>query len=149
MMVWNQITSRYEKLNVTSVVFQAGTSYDVVLSSAPAKTLLVGDYICPDTERRLLIAQTVEQYFDSLGPGEVVDLTNDTRAHRALRFPVPSEEWPQRAGAAILNYLLDALGGSLSDTTLESMSLTTPSLPADPTDSARMIIMNNIGVYAG
>lgn len=147
LMVWNDATTRFERLLVSSVSGSAGT-YTVVLTSPPTKTLAVGDYISPYSARLDLLGTTIETYFDSLGPGEVIDLAADERAHRAFRFPQPNEELPQRAGASLLTYLLDALGGVAADATLVSMTPTTPSLPADPITGPSLLVAGRMGIYA-
>jgi hypothetical protein len=148
LMVWNALTSRFEKLLVTSVITGGGNLWEVELSAPPTKTLAVGDLISPYTRRHTIIAETIEAYFDSLGPGEVIDLSTDLRAHRAFRWPEPHEELPQRAGAGVLALLQDALGSSLATSTLESMSVGTPSLPTEPVDGPSLIVAGKVGIYA-
>lgn len=147
MMIWNDVTSRFERLIVASVASAGGGLYDVVLSTAPAKTLAVADRISPYTDRQQIAAETIEGYFDSLGPGELIDLATDPRAHRAFRFPEPSEELPQRAGAGILSWLQDALGGALADSTLDAISSTTPTVPVSPYDGPSLLVAGRVGVY--
>lgn len=146
-MVWNDATSRWERLLVSSATLSAGTTYDIVLSSAPTKTLAIGDYISPYTQRLTIIAETIEAYFDTLGPGELVDLTTDLRAHRAFRWPEPNEELPQRAGAGVLAKLQDALGTALADSVLDSMSVNVPALPTAPVDGPNLIVCGRVGIY--
>jgi len=147
MMVFDHATSRYEKLDVLSVILSAGDVFDVVLNAAPAVTLATGQWVSPDAGRRELLAETIEAYFDSLGPGEVVDLDADTRAHRAYRFPETSEDWPQRAGEAVTGWLHDALGAALADSNLETISATLPAVPADPADGPERLVLGKVGVY--
>lgn len=146
-MVWNDSTSRWERLLVSSAALSSGTTYDIVLSSAPTKTLAVGDYISPYTQRLTILAETIEAYFDTLGPGELIDLTTDVRAHRAFRWPEPNEELPQRAGAGILAKLQGALGPALADSVLDSMSVSTPSLPTAVVDGPNLIVCGRVGIY--
>jgi hypothetical protein len=146
LMAWNATTSRWESLLVQSVTLNAGDVYDVVLSSAPTMTLATGQYISPDTEQRDLIAQTIELYFDSLGPGELVAST-DSRMHRAFRDPRPSDESPSRAGTSVLTWLSDALGSLLADSSLDSISSSTPTVPADPTAGPSMMVAGKVGIY--
>jgi len=146
LMVWDASTSRYEKLEV-SLAYGGHPAYTIQLSSAPTHTLAMGDVICPDTARRLLIAQSTDNYFDSLGPGELVDLSNDPRAHRAARFPLPSEDYPLRAGSGVNTWLQDALGASLADISLESVSSSLPTVPSDPTAGPALMVAGKVGVY--
>jgi hypothetical protein len=147
-MIWNDETSRFESLNVTSVTSFGGDEYTVVLSQAATFTIAVGDYVSPDTERRTTIATAVEAYFDARGPGEVVDLDDDTRAHRAFRFPEPFEEWPQIVGSSVATTLQDALGVALASADLISMSVTSPALPSDPIVGPSLVTIGKLAVYA-
>jgi hypothetical protein len=146
LMRWNAATSRFEQLTVTSVTSAGGGNYDVVLSVASG--VAVGDYISPDTSRRTLIAEAIESYFDERGPGEVVDLDDDDRAHRAYRFPEPYEELPYRAGSTVTTRLGDVLGLALADSELISASVTTPSVPATPIDGPSQVTLGKVAVYA-
>ena len=146
-MLWVSASSSFEPLLVQSVSPAGGGQYDVVLSAPPTATVTVGSVVSPTSERHALLADTVSGYFDELGPGEVVDLAADARAHRAHRFPVPSEELPQLAGAQVVTRLQDALGGSLPTSTLDAMSVTSPPLPADPIDGPALIVCGTVGVY--
>ncbi len=147
LMIWNDAESRFEKLLVTEVEDLGLGEYSVILSAPPSKTIALGDYICPDAGRRDLIGETIEAYFDSLGPGELVDLASDNRAHRAFRFPEPSETLPQRAGTSIIGYLQDALGAALADANVASMSVNNPPRPADMVLGPSLIVAGRVGVY--
>jgi hypothetical protein len=98
--------------------------------------------------RRDTLALACEQYFDSLGPGEVIDLATDTRADRAARFPDPSEEAPARAGSSIQTAVTDALGAALSDSSLNNLSNPNPSLPNDVVLGPLKLTLGQVGVYA-
>jgi uncharacterized phage protein gp47/JayE len=160
LMIWDKTQSRFTQLLVTSVVAAGAGLFDVVLSAPPTAPLVragqsavqtvitVGDGISPYSRRLLVMAEAIEGFFDSLGPGEVVDLATDLRAHRAFRWPEPSEELPQRAGASVLSWLRDALGSALADSNLESNSNPTPAVPADPIAGPTMITVGRVGVYA-
>lgn len=147
LMAWNATAGRWESLNVQSVTLNAGDIYDVVLSAAPSMTLATGVYISPDTARRSLIASTIEAYFDQLGPGEVVNLTTDIRGARAFRFPEPQQQYPQRAGASVIGWLEEALGGSLTDSTVESQSKSTPTVPTDAVSGPNLLVTGKIGIH--
>lgn len=151
LMVWDDATSRFVELRLSSITFSgmSGPRYlhAVVLTTAPSKTLAVGDWISPDMARRTTVSVAAEQYFDELGPGEVVDLTTDTRADTASRFPDPSEEAPSRGGQAIITAISDALGATLAQGTLYSMSVTTPPLPADVVTGPSKLTLGKFAVY--
>jgi hypothetical protein len=147
-MVWDDALSRFEEMHVFFASPSGGGLYTISLASPTAKTLAVGDYISPMTARAGEIAETIEAYFDALGPGELVDLATDPRGHRVFRFPEPNEELPQRAGSAVTGVLQDALGGSLTSAALESISLAVPALPAEPIDGPDGLVLGRLGVYS-
>ena len=148
LMAWNASLSRFELLKVQSVVLFAGSVYTVTLAAAPSVTLAVGTWISPGTEQADTLGETVEAYFDSLGPGEVVELDETLVGSRAQRFPLPTEEFPQRAGSAIETFFDDALGSALSDRDLPYVSTTTPAVPADPALGPGLLVPGKVAVYA-
>lgn len=147
LMVWDVASSRFEALNVNTVQDLGGGQYRVILIGPPTHTLAVGDWISPSMVRRDVLAEAVEAYFDSLGPGEVLDLTTSTLAVRAFRRPVPGEEHPSRAGQSVVTFIADALGASAADATLASITVTTPSLPSDPVLGPRRVTLGKFAVY--
>jgi hypothetical protein len=147
LMVWNDTTSRWESLVVSSVTSSGGGLYAVVLATAPTTTLAFFSWISPDMARRETLGETAEQYFDALGPGELFDLATDTRGDRAARFPDPTEEAPYRGGQAIITAVSDALGGSLADANLASMTVTVPSFAADVVDGPGKLTLGRLAVY--
>jgi len=147
LMVWDEATSAFESLVVATVEDLGGGVYRVLLTAAPTLTLATGQWVSPDMARRDSLAEAVVAYFDSLGPGEVVNLTTDVRGARAFRNPVPSEEYPSRAGQSLINFIGEGLGASLADSSLASITLQTPALPADPIDGPRMIVAGQFAVY--
>lgn len=162
LMVWDVPTSRFVQLASATVEDLTGGSYGVTLVEAPAgHTLAVGDFVCPSCGRAAAIAEGVEAYFDSLGPGEVVRLSSDPLGARAFRFPLPAQEAPARAGVQVLNYVADALGESAADSTLKAIDATAPLLPeddpgplsalpkvpSDPIDGPALLTLGKLGVY--
>lgn len=152
LMLWDpgpsgDTASRWVLLSVTSVTSVGSGLFDIVLATAPVPAPEVGDWVSPGMARRATLAETIEQYFDGLGPGEEVDLATDTRADRAARFPDPGEEFPYRGGQSIITPIVDALGASLSNVQLASMSLTTPPLPVDVIDGPSKLTLGRVGVY--
>lgn len=147
LMVWDEATSSFESLEVATIQDITGGDYLVELSQAPDHTLAVGDWISPDMARRDTLSAAVTAYFDSLGPGEVIDLDTDERSVRAFRNPVPSEELPSRAGQSIVTTISEALGAPVADATLASVSLSEPSLPDDPIDGPNLIVAGQFAVY--
>jgi baseplate J-like protein len=151
LMVWDPAASAFEALQVATVQEDGPTSdgfaYRVVLSEAPTKTLAPGDWISPEmrASRSATLSQAVVAYFDSLGPGEV--LAADERSVRAFRNPVPSEEFPMRAGQNVITYIAEAMGAPVSDATLSAISRSLPSLPDDPIDGPNLLTLGRFGVY--
>lgn len=146
-MVWNVATSRFEKLLVSSVTSAGGGLYDVVLLQAPQKVIAAGDWISPDMARRDTLAKGAEIYFDSLGPGEVINLALDARADRAARFPDPNEESPSKGGQAIVTTINDALGYVLAAGALFSISQSAPPVPADPVLGPGKLTLGKFAIY--
>jgi len=147
LMVWDVPTSRFETLNVGTVTDLGAGVYRVQLSSAPSHTVAVGDWISPASLQKDSIAEAVEAYFDSLGPGEVLNLATDPLGARAFRRPMPSEEYPLRAGQSLVTFISEALGSVASDATLTSISAQSPSLPADPVEGPRRITLGKFAAY--
>lgn len=154
LMVWEATRSRFVVLDVQSVTLSGGDVYDVVLAGPPDPskiTLAVGQYVSPASAVYETLGKTIEAFFDSLGPGELLDVSTgstDPRAARAFRFPQPSDEYPQRAGGGVLTYLQDALGSSYTDGVLESVSVATPPLPTDPLLGPRMLVPGKVSLSA-
>lgn len=147
LMVWDVPSSRFEILQVALVNDLGAGVYRVQLAAPPAHTLAVGDWISPATLQKDALAESVESYFDSLGPGEVINLSTDVLAPRAFRRPMPSEEYPSRAGQSLISFIAEALGSVQSDATLTSISVQTPSLPADPIDGPRRVTLGKFAAY--
>ncbi len=97
--------------------------------------------------RNALVSVALEQYFDDLGPGEVIDLANDIRGDYAFRFPEPAEEAPYRAGQAACTRIMDALGGSVADIALSVISRSVPDLPTDVSNGPNKITLGKVGIF--
>jgi hypothetical protein len=149
LMVWDIPSSRWEVLAVTSVTDLGGAIYRVLLASPPAHTLGVGDYISPGMlpGQADALAESVERYFDALGPGELIDLSADPLAVRAFRRPVPTEEWPQRAGQQLTQFVFDGVGAAITDATVTVLGASSPSVPGDPIDGPSLLTLGHFAVY--
>lgn len=147
-MVWDEASSSFEELDVDVITPIGGDIYEIELTAPAATTLVVGMHVSPFTERRAAIQQAITAYFDSLGPGELVDLATDFRGTRAFRHPIPSEERPQRVGHPLVITIADALGAALSDASVISLSPETPTVPSDPVTGPRMLVAGEFGVYS-
>lgn len=147
LMVWDVATSAFEELDVVTVQDLGSGQYQVILAEAPDKTLAVGDWVSPAMARATTIADATTAYFDALGPGEVLNLATDERGSRAFRQPPPNEEYPQRAGQGLVSYLAEALGGTATDETLASLTVTSPSVPSDPVLGPRLLVVGKVSVY--
>lgn len=149
LMVWDVPSSRWQLLNVTTVQDLGGGIYRVLLGSAPAHTLTVGDYVSPGMSQKQanLLASSVETYFDSLGPGELVDLSTSVLAVRAFRRPIPTEERPQRVGQQLIQFIFDGLGAAVTDASVVSQSASAPAVPDDPITGPSMLTLGKFAVY--
>jgi len=146
-MIWDTVLSKFERLNVQSVTAAGGGLYDILLTSAAATTIATGVRVSPDSARRIELGQAIEKYFDSLGPGELVDLATDPRAPRAFRRPRPEQEDTYQAGVDIIEFFRQALGGALAHGVIHTLSPTTPSIPATASTGPNMLVPNQIAVY--
>jgi hypothetical protein len=147
LMVWNVDISEFEALSVSSVTSIGGGIYQANLSAPPAVVIAIGDRVSPRIGRAVDVAAATVDYFDSLGPGELIDLETDDRAHRAHRFPVPSEAWPSRAGRGVLNFLSDALGPLLADSDIDPTFVGSPAIPTEPIFGPKLITCGRVGAY--
>jgi len=145
-MVWNKDQSRYEKLDVASVA-KAGTVATFVLNSAPSFTIAIDDRLSPYTSQLETIALSMESYFDSLGPGELVDLDTDPRAARAFRHPAPNIAYTYRAGSAVLTQIINDLSGVATDAELTSISRNDPDLPSQAIDGPNQVILGHASIF--
>lgn len=146
LMLWNKTLSRFEKLDVLSVT-DTGIQIDIILNQAPTMTIAAGDHLSPYTDRLIVIAESLEDYFDTLGPGEVIDLDTDHRAARALRFPTPAQQSPSRAGSALLVPLLEVLGGLATSAELTVISRNDPDLPNDIVDGPNIVTLGDVNIH--
>jgi hypothetical protein len=147
MMVWNPGASEWEKLAIASVEDLGSNVYRVLLSAPASFDLAIGQIVSPDMVRRAVVQGAVTEYFDELGPGNLFDLNADARGARCVRFPRAVEERPFRAGAVLAARMIEALGGSASDATLASMSLTEPTYPTDLSLGPKMLVAGTAGIY--
>lgn len=147
LMVWNPTTSAFEELDVNTVQDLGAGVYAVLLNTAPTKTLALNDYISPRTQRNVALVEGVVAYFDGLGPGELVDLATDPRGATAFRRPQPSEEFPMRAGQSIISDVAETLGSALADATLDNISVSLPTVPADPLDGPELLVLGKLAIY--
>jgi uncharacterized phage protein gp47/JayE len=147
LMVWKATTGGFEVLDVASVADLGGGIYRIILNAPASFTLALGDLISPLTLRHSAIALGARNYFDSLGPGEVVNLSSDPRGVSAFRRPPPSEEFPARAGQAIITDISEALGSALADAQLDQITVAVPTVPSDPSDGPELIVIGKLAVY--
>src|SRR6185295_10631327 len=132
----------------------AARSFTIVLTSLPSmyddagvsRKPQVGDRLSPFTDRANIIAKSVEAYFDSLGPGELV-ASDSVRYARAARQPKPAVQYPTRAGQGMMRYILSGLGGTAADAELTSISRNDPDLPTNMIDDPNMVTFGPTNVY--
>jgi uncharacterized phage protein gp47/JayE len=148
LMIWDVPTSSFIALAVQTITDLGGGIYRVQLTGAPSDhTIAIGDWISPDMSRRATLASAVNTYFDSLGPGEIIDLDDDDRSGRAFRNPQPSEVYPSRAGQGIVTVITDAMGSTVADASLASITSSVPAVPADPINGPALIVAGKFAVY--
>jgi uncharacterized phage protein gp47/JayE len=149
LMVWDEANSKFIILNVKTVTETVPmTTYTIELNAVPSGyTIEVDDILSPYTDRADILAAAITAYFDGLGPGEVVDLDVDPRGARAFRYPTPAQQYPSRAGDAIITRVLEALGGVAPDAALPYISRNSPDLPGDVIDGPNMVTLGEVGVY--
>ncbi len=147
LMVWKATTGSFEVLDVAAVTDLTAGVYRITLNAPASFTLALGDLISPLTLRHAAIALGARNYFDSLGPGEVINLSADPRGVSAFRRPRPSEEYPARAGQSIITDVSEALGSALADATLDQITVAVPAVPSDPSDGPELITLGKLAVY--
>ena len=148
LMVWDVPTSAFLALAVQLVTDMGGGVYRIQLTTpVVGKTLAVGDWVSPDMTRRATLAAAVVEYYDSLGPGEVVDLVTDDRGARAYRNPLPSESYRARGGQGIVTTITETLGSAVSDASLAAMSPTVPTVPSDPILGPSLLVAGKFAAY--
>ncbi len=154
LIIWDEATSRFVELSVQDITVAAGIA-TVNLNTQPSSpeptvglfTLEIGQRISPATDQDDIIAISFEEFFDSLGPGEVIDLSTNALGARGFRFPQPSDSFPLRAGQIIIPFLVDALGGVASSANLDSISDETPELPGSVSDGPNMVTLGKVNIY--
>lgn len=144
-MIWNDSISRFERLLVDTIT-DNGATKTITLTAAPQTTIQVGDRISPYTDRLTVIAEALESFFDTLGPGEVLT-ENDQRFARGARQPRPAVKFPFRAGQPLVSVLTDALGGVATDSELSVISRTEPDVPANVVDGPNMVTLGQVTIY--
>jgi hypothetical protein len=149
MMIWDVSTSQFEALAVSSIAYLSTNLYEVTLSSAPTSYLGLNARISPLNNRHAIISEVFQDYFDELGPSELV-ASNDIRFVRAARFPRPDQEYTMRAGQSVIARLDDQLGGALSDAELNYISRNTPDIPTEYyiTLGPNFLTLGHLGIYA-
>lgn len=148
LMLWNASTSRWVLLDVDTVDATSSPTINITLNEAPTGiTIATGDRLSPYTDRLNTIAEALEVYFDTLGPGEVVNLVSDPRGARAMRYPTPAQASPIRAGQAMLAPLIEALGGLATDAELTYISRNDPDLPGDISDGPNIVTLGNVNIH--
>ena len=159
-MLFDVNVSRWVQLDVVSIA-DAGDpgvrDFTITLLTEPlmydsagvprtTPVIAVGDRISPYTDRFTLVAESMEGYFDSLGPGEVVS-TTDVRAARAARQPRPATKYPIRAGQSLISAITDSLGGTAADAELSFISRNDPDLPSNIIDGPNMVTYGDCNIF--
>lgn len=146
LMIWDNTFCRFHELQISTITNTGTNEYRIQLSTASAY-VSIGSYISPYTDQHEGIAKSVERYFDSLGPGEIVDPTTSLLAHRAYRFPRMAEEYPSRINARLTSELLESLGGAAGDADLANATRTSPNVPVSVTSGPELLVLGQLGIY--
>jgi len=147
LMWWDPALSIFKRLQVSSVVAAGDPGQFDVALSVGGEALPVGARVSPYSGRLVELGKAIRDYFDSLGPGEVVDLANDIRGPVAFRRVEPSIRASYFGGSGIQRYVEDALGASLFRFTLLDMTPSEPRVPVNVSDGPYMLVPRNVGVY--
>lgn len=160
LMVWDPTTGSFEQLLDVTVTDIDHVSFRIQLGTGTTTAIGLGSVISPYTQfagtldEQGAVPLAVQAYFDSLGPGEVIDLDNDPRGARAYRWPEPSEEAPSQAGQSIVTTMFQQLGPALSSASVLFLSgavnsVRTPSLPLDLSQQGpSLLTIQDFGVYS-
>jgi hypothetical protein len=159
LMAWNAEISRWAQLDVASVTDSAPglttpRDFTIQLNSQPTlydadgreratPAVHVGDAISPATDRAEAIATTVENYFDTLGPGQLMP-SYDRRYLRAQRQP--DQSFPSKLSTSGLLEYVGAVLGLGVDVQIASVSRTEPDLAANAVDGPCMLVLGNVTV---
>jgi hypothetical protein len=141
---WDRTTGKFVRISQPTIGSGVGSTYTIALSDP--LNIQAGDWICPAVSRSDELSSAIEEYFDSLGPGEVIAVDLDTRGDRAMRFPEQTEESPPSAGVEVIEYLRNALGGALAGV-IPTYSVMTPTLPDNPIDGPHKLTLGRLGIY--
>jgi hypothetical protein len=148
LMLWDEAHSVFVDLDVLSVQETGSDIYTVILNTAPSTmTIALGQRLSPYTDRQATISDAIQDYFDQLGPGELIDLTTDSRSNRCFRFPPMNERYSARAGQKIVSFLIDALGDTASDCSLDEISRNDPGLPGHIIDGPNIITLGHVNLF--
>jgi len=148
-MVWDILTSKFEDLDIASITRTATNTYNMTLSNIPSAYIGPGTLLSPKNNRHSIIAEVFQDYFDELGPSELIG-SNDVRFVRAARFPRPDQEYQTRAGQTVVARLDDQLGGALSDSELNYISRNTPDVPNEYqiVNGPNYLTLGHVGIYS-
>ena len=142
-MLWKEATSSFERRSV-DWVSKSGSVATIMLTAAPTATIEAGDRISPYTDQADTVISAVTAYFDSLGPGELFDLTTRPVGSRGARFPKPTEQYPVRAGQSVVSRVTEALGAVAPDAHLAYCSKNEPDLADEIIDGPNQLTLGNV-----
>lgn len=149
LMLWRPDVMAFAVCAAATVTDLGGSLFSVVLPSPPAGGVTIGQRVSPSMSeaRSTIVATTIRDYFDSLGPGELFDTANDSRGGRCVRVPAVTEERPFRAGSLVATRVIEALGGSAADGVLADISQTVPTYPTNLMNGPNMLVCGHVGIY--
>jgi hypothetical protein len=148
MMGWVETESRWMEFPpVHDIARVSAGEYDVTFMAAIASTapwLVPGVYVSPYTALHQSIADSIIEYMDERGPGEILD-EDDYRYSRSSRFPALREEKPYRVGSEVATRVLESLVGAASDADAPHITTAITATPA--LLAPQMHVLGRVGIY--
>jgi hypothetical protein len=146
LMVWNDETSAFEKLSVSTIT-PSGSNFAVVLSTPHVgATLEAGVRVSPYSARLSSISRGVVAYFDSLGAGEVV-ADDDVRFAFVYRRPSALVTEPHAVGDRIVTFISQAIGGGVERGSAVYSQADAPVPTFDPSAGTYVLVPGAVAVY--
>jgi hypothetical protein len=144
--IWSNSHKVFEHTRIKTSTLVSGAVYEIVLHTAIDTTKIAsGDYVSPDAENIDQYGKSLAESFGSLGPGEKTSNTN--LLPRSYRHPINADSWDKQFTSKHI--------GQLSNTYPEiaHVSVTTPTLPANPTvasavtDPPNILVLGDLAFY--
>lgn len=146
LLVWSVATSSFAQLSVSSIrTTEEPHVFKVELTTTVPDTVVLGAVVSPACANYEAITSAVQNYFDERGPGELWAVNPEV--DRCIRQPFVDDERPCRVGSEVGMRVIEALGGTSSNATVQYISKTMPSYPTNIIDGPFMLTLGKLGVY--